>query len=335
MEFLQIFSGVALSMPNTCSMIFKCLKKRKKEKPFESVSIRDDLDHINKQVFGTFNPNSLTLKEDEAAVLGEGQEQGKRTRKQSEDFHNARIKRRLESIDEKANDGWIPSFFNFLVSSNNNNADNDEDSVGGQKSSSSPRRSTRSASRRSSVRASMSRMMGYKEDNHDLITASELHEVLRKRFPDDEFGRESDFPRFFPNNEGSKKTKKISISKSVAIIEKHRDWMQNDCSKENADLAMELIPKNWIRKGGVDNDGAPCVYIQGARFDNKIDPTLYAIAVGALVRNMFDPAFGGEDHDSDDARGKVTVMIDVRAGNLKEPGTNYTNPVSERCERAL
>ena len=173
------------------------------------------------------------------------------------------------------------------------------------------------------------------EDNHDLITASELHEVLRKRFPDDEFGRESDFPRFFPNNEGSKKNKKISISKSVAIIEKHRDWMQNDCSKENADLAMELIPKNWIRKGGVDNDGAPCVYIQGARFDNKIDPTLYAIAVGALVRNMFDPAFGGEDHDSDDARGKVTVMIDVRAGNLKEPGTNYTNPVSERCERAL
>jgi len=337
---------------------FKCFSsKKKKSSSFEPVptssaySSVDDLDAIRKKVYGTFDSSDPAME----------YRKGCRTRQESEDFHAQNIRRRLNSLENANPDSssveesiidWFVgnhSVYNQIKStlftrgddSNNNDYDNNHTSSPRKRNR--PRLRSRSRSRGSSAtgiddsfasasgrklqRNSSFRAM-FNMDDVDMVDAEDLHSVLKQKFSvEDEYGRHSDFNRFFPLPDSGKNKKrknhKISLSNSVQLYESHRNWLEFKCTRENMEAAWDKIPKFWAREAGLDNIGRRCIYVQGARFDRNVGTDDYCYAMAYLMRNWFDPTCGGVDHDSDTPEGQVTVLIDCRAG---DKNAGYTNP---------
>ena len=105
--------------------------------------------------------------------------------------------------------------------------------------------------------------------------------------------------------------------------------MKNTCTLEKMDYARSIIPQKWAREAGFDKSGCRCVYIQGSRFDRRIGSEQYCLAVARIFRGLFDPSLGGVDHDSSTPNGKITVLVDCRAGK-REDGCFNPSPI-DKC----
>lgn len=117
---------------------------------------------------------------------------------------------------------------------------------------------------------------------------------LREEFPDAPSAELLRFCRARPN----------SSTEAAEMYQKHLEWRQGAGTKANLEQAAKAVPPNYIRQAGLALDGTPILFVQGARYDEEVDPEQYMLACCHALDTMLPP---------DDGR-KCTILIDARPG---------------------
>lgn len=95
-----------------------------------------------------------------------------------------------------------------------------------------------------------------------------------------------------------------SSAEAAQMYQRHLEWRKGEGSSSNLLDATGQVPPKYIREAGQALDGTPILFVQGARYDQDVDPEKYMLACCHALDSMLPP---------DDDR-KVTILIDARPG---------------------
>jgi len=96
-----------------------------------------------------------------------------------------------------------------------------------------------------------------------------------------------------------------SSGEAAEMYKRHLEWRQGQGTKANLLQAALAVPPKYIRQGGHAVDGTPILFVQGARYDQDIEPEKYMLACCHALDSLLPP---------EDDR-KVTILIDARPGD--------------------
>jgi len=156
------------------------------------------------------------------------------------------------------------------------------------------------------VRTSLSRRLSFAQGGGAVaLSHDELVERVRDSFPD---YAENDIKRFSRKCGGS-------VQRLTEMLRDHLEWRNTVAAPEKLAEAVRVAPSTFIRRlNGLSNDGYPVLYIQGGKFDTRVDVGSYTLLVAKLLIEMFE---AGDD-------GKVMVLVDCRAGK------GWANPRADK-----
>ena len=158
-----------------------------------------------------------------------------------------------------------------------------------------------------------------------------IFEALAAAFPDAPVAALDRFARARPTDPAA----------AVAMYHEHARWRSAEGAPERLAAAFAAIPARWIdghhRDGdsdgdadrdrvGVARDGTPLIVVQGARFDGAVSFEQYTLAICFVLERAL--ALGEP--------GKVTVLLDVRAGaGWPNPPARALVPFFRHANRVL
>jgi len=95
-----------------------------------------------------------------------------------------------------------------------------------------------------------------------------------------------------------------SAGEASEMYRRQLEWRQGQGASANLLEAALAVPPKYIREAGQALDGTPILFVQGARYDQNIEPEKYMLACGRALDALLA---------ADDGR-KVTILIDARPG---------------------